>query len=102
LLFAIPNVFKFTIIMTLFFFIFAEILVSYFKGKLFYCDALKAEYMPFVNDKWDCMTFGGDWLNKTYNFDNILNALVTLFVMSTTNGWSEIMNSALVSKDIDI
>lgn len=38
LFFAIPNVLKIALIMILFFMIFAVIGVSYFKGKLFYCD----------------------------------------------------------------
>lgn len=98
LLFAIPNVFKFTIIMCLFFFIFAEVLVSYFKGKLHYCESMHPQYKNLIENKWDCLTYGGDWLNRTYNFDNMMNALVSLFVMSTTNGWSQIMNYTLVSK----
>lgn len=36
---AIPNVANITVIMMLFFLIFGVILVSYFKGKLFYCES---------------------------------------------------------------
>ena len=34
---------------------------------------------------------GGLWINRVYNFDNIMNALITLFVMATTAGWGETM-----------
>ena len=37
LFFAIPNVISITIIMVLFYLIFAVVAVSYFKGKMYYC-----------------------------------------------------------------
>ena len=40
-------------------------------------------------------------MNRIYNFDNMANALVTLFVMSTTNGWSKIMSYTIASTSID-
>lgn len=37
LLFAIPSIISITVIMIMFFLVFAVISVSYFKGKMFYC-----------------------------------------------------------------
>lgn len=37
----------------------------------------------------------------TYNFDNIYNAFITLFVISTYDGWNEIMSVA-VNSDLEI
>ena len=37
----------------------------------------------------DC--FDGLWLNFDMNFDNILNALISLFVLSTLEGWPDYM-----------
>ena len=89
LLFAIPNIISITVIMIMFFLVFAVISISYFKGKMFYCQyALEGIE---VIDKWDCLAAGGLWINRILNFDNISNALVTLFVMATTAGWSENM-----------
>lgn len=45
---------------------------------------------------------GGIWLNRDFTFDNIGEAMVTLFVMATTACWSETMNYALASNDIDL
>jgi hypothetical protein len=91
LLYAAPNILSIAVIMILFFMLFAVILVSYFKGKLFYCKyALSNTQMPLLT-KWDCLNSGGIWQNRTFNFDNIINALITLFTMSTTAGWSEMM-----------
>jgi hypothetical protein len=89
LLFAIPNIISITVIMIMFFLVFAVISVSYFKGKMFYCSNALADIQ--VHDKWECLAAGGLWINRILNFDNISNALVTLFVMSTTAGWSENM-----------
>ena len=98
---ALPNVANVTIIMLLFFLIFGVIAVSYFKGKLFYCEEANIDLTETVNTKWDCLSSGGDWLNSIYTFDNAPNALVTLFVMATTSGWADLMLSCATSTDID-
>ena len=38
---------------------------------------------------------GGTWKNFGWNFDNIFNALTTLFVLSSFEGWPNIMFSAM-------
>ena len=98
---AIPNVANVTIIMLLFFLIFGVIAVSYFKGKLFYCDNAMPELLPSLQSKWDCLNSGGDWMNQIYTFDNAANALVTLFVMATTAGWADVMMQCAKSTAID-
>ena len=40
-------------------------------------------------------------MNDFYNFDNVPNAIFTLFIMSTTAGWSEVMTSSITSTEID-
>lgn len=104
LVFAIPNVLKFTLMMLLFFLIFAVICVSYFKGKLYYCTKIissMATGYPLAN-KWDCLSHGGLWLNRTFNFDSIPNAMITLFIMATSAGWGEQMiNTITSSNEVD-
>ncbi len=51
--------------------------------------------------KWDCMNFGGIWLDRAFNFDNMANSLITLFTMSTTAGWGEMMIYTIASVDKD-
>lgn len=41
------------------------------------------------------MDIGGEWKNFGWNFDNIFNALTTLFVLSSFEGWPNIMFSAM-------
>ena len=88
---AIPNITNVTIIMLLFFLIFGVIGVSYFKGKLFYCFQPNSDLEDQLITKWDCISAGGEWVNRNYTFDNTIYALVTLFLMATTAGWAGIM-----------
>jgi len=37
------------------------------------------------------MDSGGSWVNSRLNFDNILYASASLFVISSTEGWIDMM-----------
>lgn len=50
---------------------------------------------PTIFFKWDCLNSGGEWLIKYYNFDDIFNAMMTLFQVATLAGWTEIMYNAM-------
>lgn len=98
---ALPNIGNITIIMLLFFLIFGVIAVSYFKGKFFVCDSPNPELADEILSKWDCLSAGGNWLNSFYNFDNVLIALLSLFVISTAAGWSDLMMMCATANDVD-
>lgn len=83
---ALPNIINVTVIMLIFFLIFGVIGVSQFKGKFYFCSE-DLESDSIINHKWDCLNAGGVWDTQVYTFDDIPNAMVTLFVMSTTAGW---------------
>lgn len=101
--------------MFLFHSIFAVIAMSYFKGKSNICTNFITvlEKAKQVGDetihhddagnqlpsKWACMDQGGLWSNRLYNFDNIMNSLITLFVMSTTAGWSDVVVQTISAED---
>ena len=84
------------IVTLLFYFIYGIIGVNYFKGKYFACSYQQTS-VPFrtlnsgVGSKWDCLNAGGEWLNSFMNFDNTIQAISTLFVMSNMVGWKDIM-----------
>jgi voltage-dependent calcium channel T type alpha-1G len=96
---ALPNILNVTVIMLIFFLIFGVIGVSQFKGKFYFCaeklDELKLDH------KWDCLNAGGVWDNQVYTFDDIPNAMITLFVMATTAGWQDVLINSITSTDID-
>lgn len=38
-----------------------------------------------IETKWDCLNYGGEWVNRYLNFDNVFNAMVILYSISTVN-----------------
>lgn len=44
-----------------------------------------------VRNETDCRRAGGKWVNHRYNFDNLGQALLALFVMASKDGWVQIM-----------
>ncbi|CAD8045308.1 unnamed protein product [Paramecium primaurelia] len=80
----------------IFFLLFGIFGVTQFKGAYYYCD------IQDVNDKWECFDKGGSWSNKNFNFDNVLNAMITLFVISTTEGWINLMSDGIDSRGINL
>eukprot|EP00347_Sterkiella_histriomuscorum_P011811 403371009 len=100
---AIPQIANVSIIMLLFFLIFGIIAVNFFKGKFYYCEmeSVLPDLQYSVLNKWSCLDAGGIWKNKPWSFDNILEAMKSLFQMSTTSGWSDIMYFSIQSTEID-
>ena len=60
LLFAIPNILNITVIMVMFHSIFAIVLISNFKGKMFICTNQSTD-IGHLASKWDCLNHGGIW-----------------------------------------
>jgi hypothetical protein len=88
----------------MFYLLFATVAISHFKGKNFYCKyqlTSMDEEMPLLKSKWDCLDHGGYWMRRVYNFDNIFNSAVTLFMMSTTAGYGEMVYETLMGTEID-
>jgi len=104
---AIPSIFNVIIISLLFFVIFSIIGVNYFKGTFFSCRFGEDSTPSFVEiltigSKFDCLNLGGSWMNNDQNFDNVPQAMSTLFQISTTEGWIDVMNSGIDSVGIDL
>ena len=107
---AIPNIANVLIISLLFFLIFAIICVNFFKGKFSYCyNTNEGETETIISSlngnsiktKWDCIDNGSVWLEFDSNFDNVFLGILTLFEMSTTEGWVEVMYLGWATTDID-
>jgi len=54
-----------------------------------------------ISNKWECLNKGLDWRNSYLNFDDILQAISTLFIVSSSVQWTEIMYLASKSKGED-
>ena len=76
--------------------------VGLLKGKFHYCDVQNIpDYaISEIKTKWDCIDYGGEWLNKEGNFDNVITAMTTMFGMMSTEGWLQVMWNAVDSTEI--
>ncbi|XP_076324934.1 voltage-dependent T-type calcium channel subunit alpha-1H-like isoform X2 [Tachypleus tridentatus] len=82
-----------------FFIIFGILGVQLFKGKLYYCDGPNVKN---VRNKTECLADPrNEWVNRKYNFDNLGQALMALFVLSSKDGWVNIMYTGLDAVDVD-
>tara|TARA_A100001015_G_C15039986_1_gene738969 strand:+ start:1558 stop:2157 length:600 start_codon:yes stop_codon:yes gene_type:complete len=99
---AIPGIANLLLISMLILMIFGIQAVGLLKGMFYYCDETNVpeEALDAIVTKWDCLDFGGDWVNQEANFDNVINAVVTMFGMMSTEGWLEVMWSAVDSTNI--
>ena len=92
LMISIPSISNVVMVCALFLMIFAITGINLFKGRFFYCsipDNIN------IRTKTDCLEAGGSWLNMPENFDNIFNAMMSLFDMMSTEGWQNIMRSGM-------
>ncbi|XP_076671262.1 ca[2+]-channel protein alpha[[1]] subunit T isoform X2 [Andrena cerasifolii] len=82
-----------------FFVIFGILGVQLFKGAFFYCDGPDVKN---VRNKTDCLLDKRNiWLNRKYNFDDLGKALMSLFVLSSRDGWVNIMYTGLDAVGVD-
>ena len=90
---AIPNISNLILIMLLVLMLFGIQGVTFFKGKFFYChkDNLPEEMAGSIKTMWDCYDAGGEWIRYYENFDNVGEAMVTMFNLMTTEGWVQVM-----------
>ncbi|CAF1611952.1 unnamed protein product [Adineta ricciae] len=82
-----------------FFIIFGILGVQLFKGKFYYCEGLFARN---VTTRQECLDMPDHrWKNQQYNFDNLGQALLALFVLSSRDGWVQIMYNGIDAVDVD-
>ena len=91
---AIFNVMIVVVAVWLMFGIFA---VNIFAGKFFYCSIGAYTY----HTKFECNSAGGSWLRAPQNFDDISQAMLTLFNVASLEGWPDVMLIALDAVGVD-
>ena len=68
---------------------FAILFMDLLSGQLHFCGL---NYFPTYNvNKLDCIAQGGRWIPYNQNFDNIFNAIVSLFMISSPADWPTLM-----------
>eukprot|EP00919_Chromeraceae_sp_WS-2016_P046321 GHVR01110071.1.p1 GENE.GHVR01110071.1~~GHVR01110071.1.p1 ORF type:complete len:491 (+),score=101.81 GHVR01110071.1:113-1585(+) len=106
---SLPSLGNVFLICFIFFLIFAILGVNQFKGGFYKC--ILPDYIcdnnnnttttnnsinctniiNNIDDIDDCLLLQGKWVNKDVNFDNVANALIALFQVSSTEGWLDVM-----------
>uniref|UniRef100_A0AAR2LZE7 Ion transport domain-containing protein n=1 Tax=Pygocentrus nattereri TaxID=42514 RepID=A0AAR2LZE7_PYGNA len=81
-----------------FFIIFGILGVQLFKGKFYHCEGLDTRN---ITNKSDCLQANYKWIRRKYNFDNLGQALMSLFVLSCKDGWVNIMYDGLDAVGVD-
>uniref|UniRef100_A0AAY4EPL5 Voltage-dependent N-type calcium channel subunit alpha n=1 Tax=Denticeps clupeoides TaxID=299321 RepID=A0AAY4EPL5_9TELE len=102
---SLKNVLNILIVYVLFMFIFAVIAVQLFKGKFFYCtDESKAlqkdcrgKFLDYESHKVDVKE--REWKKYEFHYDNVLWAFLTLFTVSTGEGWPMVLKHSVDSTD---
>ncbi|XP_056232741.1 calcium channel, voltage-dependent, N type, alpha 1B subunit, a isoform X4 [Seriola aureovittata] len=98
---SLKNVLNILIVYMLFMFIFAVIAVQLFKGKFFYCTDeskglekdCKGQFLDY--DKDEVAAMPREWKKYEFHYDNVLWAFLTLFTVSTGEGWPTVLKHSV-------
>uniref|UniRef100_A0A8D1GBA1 Voltage-dependent N-type calcium channel subunit alpha n=1 Tax=Sus scrofa TaxID=9823 RepID=A0A8D1GBA1_PIG len=99
---SLKNVLNILIVYMLFMFIFAVIAVQLFKGKFFYCtdeskelerDCRWGQYLDYEKEEVEAQP--RQWKKYDFHYDNVLWALLTLFTVSTGEGWPTVLKHSV-------
>ncbi|NXD00667.1 CAC1I protein, partial [Certhia familiaris] len=81
-----------------FFIIFGILGVQLFKGKFYHCLGVDIRN---ITNRSDCVAANYKWVHHKYNFDNLGQALMSLFVLASKDGWVNIMYNGLDAVAVD-
>jgi hypothetical protein len=60
-----------------------------------------AEGQSEILYKWDCINMGYEWQRRYYNFDNMYQAIASLFILSNLAGWQDFMYIGTKVTEVD-
>ncbi|XP_028339649.1 voltage-dependent L-type calcium channel subunit alpha-1S isoform X2 [Physeter macrocephalus] len=107
---AIRTIGNIVLVTTLLQFMFACIGVQLFKGKFFSCNDLSKMteeecrgyyYVYKDGDPAQMELRPRQWMHSNFHFDNVLSAMMSLFTVSTFEGWPELLYRAIDSHEED-
>ncbi|XRB04885.1 voltage-dependent calcium channel L type [Pycnococcus provasolii] len=100
LLRSVPGLGNVLFVSLLFWLIFGILAMQLFMGKYHRCDDGTEDNPAIELDQPECEAAGHQWKNADMNFDNIGKAMLTLFEMSTTEGWTAVMYDGVDAVDV--
>ncbi|XP_006834218.1 PREDICTED: voltage-dependent L-type calcium channel subunit alpha-1S [Chrysochloris asiatica] len=107
---AISTIGNIVLVTTLLQFIFACVGVQLFKGKFFSCNDLSKMteeecrgyyYVYKDGDPTQMELRPRQWIHNEFHFDNVLSAMMSLFTVSTFEGWPQLLYKAIDSNKED-
>ena len=99
---ALPHLLNLFMVLLVVLLLFAIFLVSFLKGRLYYClqdNILVSD--DFIDNKWDCLNHGGEWVNTRKNYDTVTNAMVSLFEIGAVS-WYPSMWTMVDSRGVNL
>lgn len=67
---------------------------------MYYCEGLD---VANITNKSDCLSVEGNrWVVHRYNFDNLGQALMSLFVLASKDGWISLMYQGIDAVGVDL
>uniref|UniRef100_A0A8C2VQ01 Voltage-dependent L-type calcium channel subunit alpha n=1 Tax=Chinchilla lanigera TaxID=34839 RepID=A0A8C2VQ01_CHILA len=108
---AIRTIGNIVLVTTLLQFMFACIGVQLFKGKFFSCNDLskmteeecKGSYYVYKDgDPTQIELRPRQWIHNDFHFDNVLSAMMSLFTVSTFEGWPQLLYKAIDANAEDV
>lgn len=112
--YSVKNVANILMITMLFLFIFAVMGVQLFKGKFQYCNDSSKRTKEECQGKYFVFKYDANqqreevekvedrkWKNNDLNFDDVLQAMLTLYTSSTGEGWPSAMKTTMDTTEID-
>ncbi|XP_061626651.1 calcium channel, voltage-dependent, P/Q type, alpha 1A subunit, b isoform X3 [Phyllopteryx taeniolatus] len=100
---SLKNVLNILIVYMLFMFIFAVVAVQLFKGRFFYCTDVSKEFERdcrgefLMYEKDEVKAQKREWKKYNFHYDNVAWALLTLFTVSTGEGWPQVLKASVDS-----
>ncbi|KAJ8363179.1 hypothetical protein SKAU_G00120100 [Synaphobranchus kaupii] len=99
---SLKNVLNILIVYMLFMFIFAVVAVQLFKGRFFFCtdeskefeQDCRGEFLVYERDD-EVKAQKRVWKKYDFHYDNVLWALLTLFTVSTGEGWPQVLKHSV-------
>uniref|UniRef100_A0A3B5A7Q8 Ion transport domain-containing protein n=1 Tax=Stegastes partitus TaxID=144197 RepID=A0A3B5A7Q8_9TELE len=99
---SLKNVLNILIVYLLFMFIFAVVAVQLFKGRFFYCTDeskeferdCRGEYLVYEREN-EVKAQKREWKKYDFHYDNVAWALLTLFTVSTGEGWPQVLKHSV-------
>ena len=94
---SLPNIGNLLLIMLFVIFMVAILCITLFSGTFWSCkfdhllNMVDYVWLYGITNRYECLMFGGEWVNKDFNYDNLVQAMLSLISTQSTEGWVDNM-----------